>query len=60
LFGLLTAIGYHVYRIAPEGLRPIASAEAFYNQHAELWQAGHCDVLCAKSRIPEDQLNWGV
>ena len=57
-FGLLIDIGYHVYRIAPEGLRPIASAEAFHNQHAELWQAGHCDVLCCKSRFPEDQLGW--
>jgi len=46
---LLVALGYRVYRIGVDGLRPVLTAGAFYKDHAELWTAGQRDVLCTKT-----------
>lgn len=52
LYELLTSFGYRPYRIGSEGLRPIDSPRAFHGEHAELWEGGHCDVLCSKTELP--------
>jgi FkbM family methyltransferase len=51
LFGLLTSLGYRLYRILDAGYVPIWSADELHSAHREECVQGQRDLICRKTPI---------